>query len=391
MPTPAREPDLADPVEAARVTRALLENAITRHGVSDRPVGVFLSGGLDSGAVATLATRDLDRVRALTVTFPDSPAASEGQSAARVAAAIGAEHIEVPCTGAEVARLLPEVLGAMDQPSSDAVNTWIVCRAAREAGRVVCLSGLGGDEVFGGYPTFTLVPKLARMRSALRMVPSYLLRHASVAVAERAPGGRLARVLHAAPSLVGAYEAVRSLFTPSEVSALLNGEDGNAPGPSVDGSLPPAGSSDVEVVAFLELTRYLPRQLLRDTDSVSMAHSLEVRVPLLDDLVVDLVLRIPEPVRFAPRKALLAAAARCDPDSAKQPFTLPFDSWLHGPLKESVREALLSEELPLGKVLSAGGRRRLWTACVEGRTHWSRPWAVAMLRLWPVTNGFDWR
>jgi len=142
---------------------------------------------------------------------------------------------------------------------------------------------------------------------------------------------------------------------------------------------------------LLEMAHYLPNQLLRDTDQMSMAHSLEIRVPLLDDLVVRSALAIPADVRTAPGKALLARAAGLGSVNAKRPFALPFEQWMSGPLREAVREAVLSDQLPFADVIPTGFRRKLWQAFEAHRTHWSRPWAVAVLRLWPEANGFSWR
>jgi asparagine synthase (glutamine-hydrolysing) len=350
---------------------------VARHLVSDRPVGVFLSSGVDSGAVATVASRiSADPVRAFTVTFPDSRG-DEGAEAAAAARRIGAEHHEVPVSGAEVGRDLAAILGSMDQPTSDGVNTWLVCKAARESGLVVALSGLGGDELFGGYSSFELVPMLARVRSLVGVVPRRLRYAAARTAARRMPGRRLGRVLSSAPGFSGAYDAVRGLFSPAEIGwdSPRNGADPSADDPR-------------DVVTLLEATRYMPRQLLRDTDQMSMSHSLEVRVPLLDDEVVRVALSLPAATRTEPGKALLARASGLAGSSPKQPFELPFSRWMAGPLRETVREGLLSDELPFADLVPAGLRRRLWETI--GRTHWSRPWAVAVLRLWPRANGFDW-
>ncbi len=389
--SPVSEPDrdLLDPVYAAGVMSVALEDSVARHLVADRPVGVFLSGGLDSGAVTALAARAAGHIRTLTVTFPEVSGADEGPAAARVAARVGAEHMEVAVTGADVAELVPEALRAMDQPTWDAVNTWIVCRAARQENLVVCLSGLGGDEVFGGYPSFDLVPKLAQLRAVLRMLPGPMRREAAHAAARRFPGGRLVRALDGGGGLFGAYSAVRGLFSASEVDSLFSGSGVRVQNATPDGdagviSRGPAG------VGFLEMTHYLPNQLLRDTDAASMAHSLEVRVPLLDDVVVQIALAIPAEVRFQSRKGLLAHAAVLDSSETKRPFTLPFDRWIAGPLRDTVREGVLSDQLPFARTLRGEWRQRVWNAFEAGRVHWSRPWALAMLRLWPAANGFRW-
>jgi asparagine synthase (glutamine-hydrolysing) len=142
---------------------------------------------------------------------------------------------------------------------------------------------------------------------------------------------------------------------------------------------------------LLEMAHYLPNQLLRDTDQMSMSHSLEIRVPLLDDSLVKVALAMPASVRTRSGKALLAEAANIERLNVKRPFALPFEKWMRGPLKETVREGLLSSELPFSDLVAVDFRQRLWDAFESGRTHWSRPWAVAVLRLWPAANGFSWR
>lgn len=388
-PSVVSDPDLADEWDATRIVAAALEDAVCRHLVADRSVGVFLSGGIDSGAVATLAAQRSGRVRALTVTFPDS-SADEGARANELATRIGAEHVNVPMRGSDLVGSLPDVLRAMDQPTWDAVNTWIVCRAARAAGMVVCLSGLGGDEVFGGYPSFRLVPRIAVFATAASLVPRGLRQLVVRAASRAAPGGRLARATAAGPGMGGAYAALRGLFAPAEIAAMMESDfvRGSEPtdGPEADHS----DATSIERVGLLEMTRYLPDQLLRDTDSVSMSLSLEVRVPLLDDVVTRVALAVPPSVRFAPGKRLLAAAVAMAPGTAKRPFTLPFESWTRGPLYEPLREGILSDTLPFARVLRRAERVRLWSAFEARRAHWSRLWAVAMLRLWPVANGLAW-
>src|SRR5438067_4373145 len=153
--TPEQDGDGALARGAERLLRAALRDATARHLVADRPVGVFLSAGTDSAAVATLAAAG-GELRTLTVTFPDETS-DEGAAASALAERLGARHECVPVTGADAASALPDILAGMDQPTADGVNTWVVCRAAREAGLVVVLSGLGGDELFGGYASFRVL------------------------------------------------------------------------------------------------------------------------------------------------------------------------------------------------------------------------------------------
>jgi asparagine synthase (glutamine-hydrolysing) len=376
--SPEVTPDELLAKDAVRLVRGALSDSISRHLVADRPLGAFLSGGIDSGAVVTMAAK-AGAVRALTVTFPD--AHDEGDAAAELAEKVGARHDRVPVTGAEVAASMPDILRAMDQPTSDGVNSWIVCRATKQAGLVVALSGLGGDELFGGYPSARLVPRLARITGILAAIPAGVKARATGLAEGRMPGSRLGRTLTSPGGYAGAYQAVRSILPPLSPNGMhhqLTSALGTTAAPQ-------------DRVMLLEMAHYLPNQLLRDTDQMSMAHSLEIRVPLLDDSMVNVALALPAAVRTQPGKALLAQAANIERPKAKRPFALPFEHWMRGPLKETVKEGLLSHELPFGDTVPFEFRRRLWEAFEAGRTHWSRPWAMAVLRLWPAANDFSWR
>ena len=384
---PRFEASVADGDSEAALNDALTDS-VRRHLVADREVGLFLSSGVDSYAVAACASGG--GIRSLTVTFPDA-GKDEGAVARSRAASLGLLHEEVPITGPELAASMTDIVRAMDQPTSDGVNSWIVSRAASDAGLVVALSGLGGDELFGGYPSFEMVPRVARASRVLGVIPGSARRRLAVAIAAGQPGGRLARIVASPPGIAGAYRAVRGLFSPEdldhlgvmqwigrrEADCLLTLEE------------PPTGDPR-DQVAFLELTRYMRHQLLRDTDQMSMAHSIEVRVPLLDDRVVDTALAISPAVRNLPTKSLLQRAAGITVEGPKRGFTLPFDQWMRGPLRDWTREALLSDALPLGWLFARNRREQLWDAFEDHRVHWSRPWAIATLRAWADANELRW-
>lgn len=377
-----------EPVEelaegAFRLIRGALADSVARHLVADRPVGLFLSAGTDSRSVLRFAA-ERGEVRSLTVSFPEEEG-DESELAAKYASEVHAKHESIPVTGADVANWLPQILGSMDQPTSDGVNTWLVCKAAKEAGLVVVLSGLGGDELFGGYPSFEVVPRVATIQKILRAVPNSIRMAAAERMSAFAPGNRTSRMLTNIGGYAGAYQAVRGFFAPIRafgdpgVAALFpeNTSNGKRRDPT-------------DQVMLLELMNYLPRQLLRDTDTMSMAHSLEVRVPLLDDILVRAALSMPAHVRNEKGKALLLKAAGLESSGPKRGFTLPFEGWLRGPLRETVREGLMSEKLPFCDLIGPDFRKRVWDSFEAGRTHWSRPWSIAVLRLWPQANGFDW-
>ena len=205
-------------VEAAPVLRDALGDAIGRHLVADREVGLFLSGGVDSGAIANVAV-EAGILRSLTVTFPEV-GDDEGAAAARTASRLGLKHEEVPVSGGDMVAALTDIAAAMDQPTSDGVNSWLVSRAAHDAGLVVALSGVGGDELFGGYPSFQLVPRVAAATVALRFAPSALRRRIADAVVARRPGSPGSRLLMAPPGFGGAYLAVRCLFGARDLDRL---------------------------------------------------------------------------------------------------------------------------------------------------------------------------
>ncbi|HUR77374.1 MAG TPA: asparagine synthase (glutamine-hydrolyzing) [Acidimicrobiales bacterium] len=372
--------DLLDRTRAVEEVRSAVGDAVARHLVADRTVGVFLSSGTDSSAVAALAARTGPQ-RSLTVRFPDEPELDEGALAAATANRLGFDHTEVPTTGEDAAAGFPQFLKALDSPTADGFNSWLVCRAARQAGLVVALSGLGGDELFAGYRTFDLVPRLSRVLPVINRLPPPA-RYAAARVLRTNERSRpFARALAAGTGPAAAYHATRGLFDCGELAEL-----GLAPPvlASLDRSPHP-----LDAVTLLELGAYLRDQLLPDSDTTSMAHSLEVRVPLLDDRVVAAALALPPSVRRQ-GKDLLAEAADLGPRTAKRTFTLPIARWLRGPLRTVIRTAILDDDLAYREYLPHGFRARLWRDFESGRDHWSKVWAVGVLRLWPEANGFAW-
>ena len=397
IPAPGATAPDAD--TAVRELQDRLADAVRCHLVSDVPLGVFLSGGVDSGAiVAMMREAGHGQIRTFSITFPES-ALDEGPDAARVAARYGTDHTAREVRGSDVAAELDHVIAALDQPTVDGLNTYYVSRLTRESGVIVALSGLGGDELFGGYRSFQQVPRLlAWQHAAARLGPA---RPALAAALGVLPGPRSAKLregLAAPPTIQAAYLTVRGLFSGDEISTLL------APGPLRDagreldaaravGALAPALPDDpVAATAMLELRAYMHNQLLRDTDVMSMAHSLEVRVPFLDHPLVEFAAGLPAPLRTNghPPKRLLrrALADRLPPtETAKRGFAFPMDEWVRGALRPRVEEAL-REGVGSG-LLRARAVAALQARVDSGRAHWSRLWALVVLVLWLRAVGSD--
>ncbi len=390
--------DLDGAVEAARraapraaadavvATRERLEESVRLHLVSDVPLGVFLSGGIDSSALAALAAEGRPQpLTTLSVAFEER-ALSEAAYARRMAARVGADHHEVLLRAPDVFADLGAFFAAMDQPTADGLNTWCIARAAREAGLTVVLSGLGGDEVFWGYDHLRRTAALGLARAVMAALPAAVRRGVTRlgpmagALLARPGLDRLAAL--EAPTPPGVYHLVRGLFPRATVRDLLGASEGDleAAAPALTGDAR-AGAGDLrEALTRLEFSHYLGDQLLRDTDVMGMAHSIEARVPYLDHRLVETVLGLPAALkldRARPKPLLLDALGDRLPreiwDRPKMGFTFPMAAWMRERAPELERLCLEDKRLQRSAV------EAVWSAFAAGRSHWSRPWALLVL------------
>ena len=405
----AREPHKPrDPSSAGKQLRPLLEDAVRTHLIADVPVGLFLSSGLDSGAIAALAAQARGGIRSFTLTFPGT-AFDEAELARLAANRFKTKHTEVPLGGESVLARLDEALSALDQPTMDAINTYFVSWAAREVGLKVALSGLGGDELFAGYQTFEDTPRLSRLIGCARYVPRAVRRMTAPLIAGLAArlgspdAARKAAAAWAYPdTLPHPYFFARTLFPPGQLERIIEprfrpstvNADGVTLEPTWLGWLERTADEarklqPVAGVSWLEMRTYMASTLLRDTDAVSMAQSLEVRVPLLDTPVVEFVGSLPDDARRRPgaQKALLVEALGdlLPPEilaQRKRTFTLPWEEWLRGPLRARMEASFADPAPPLAAYLRPGGVRSVWTDFLAEKTTWSRPWSLYVLNEW---------
>jgi asparagine synthase (glutamine-hydrolysing) len=339
----ARANDARD--DLAQIRSALLDS-VRHHLVADVPVGAFLSAGIDSGTLVGLM-RDAGHadIQTVTLAFDELRSTDDDEAplAAEVARTYGTRHTTRRIAESEFRADLPRILDAMDQPSIDGINTWFVSKSAKELGLKVAISGLGGDELFGGYSSFRDIPLWniwTRIPSRIPLLGRLLRAGAAASglngslVSPKAAG-----ILEYGGTFPGAYLLRRGVFMPWELDTVLDRETARLglqrlrPLALVASALEPEPKSDFAKVAALEASLYMRNQLLRDTDWASMAHGLEVRVPLADSRLLEAV--APVVLRNGAvdgKKALAAAPLVPLPQAvatrAKTGFTTPIASWL---------------------------------------------------------------
>ena len=384
--------------------RALLEDAVRSHLIADVPVGVFLSSGVDSTAIATLASKAQVGIHTFTVSFPDIEF-SEASIARRTAQRLGTQHCEAVISGEEMVLRLPEAVAALDQPSMDGVNTYFVSWAARQAGLKVALSGLGSDELFGGYASFRTTVKVARVAGAAGFVPEGLRRLSAAGIKRTSFFGsapdafRKIMASWLQPKLFPhPYFFTRALFAPQAFANRLNGGTPRLNSMAWyqwlgDAANQSRSMDNFTQVSWLELRSYMVNTLLRDTDAMSMRNSLEVRVPFLDTPLVEYVLALPESQKRRyrrPKALLIEALGNLLPDEVvnqpKRTFTFPWEHWMRGKLGERVAVGLGDWSPALREILDVKFGQTVWRNFLLGRTTWSRPWSLYVLNEWIKRN-----
>lgn len=355
------------------LTREALLDSVQHHFVSDVPVGIFLSGGIDSTALLALAKLNHHENVSTCSIAVDDEAADESPIARRTAAHFGANYHEMRLDASTAQQLFADFLQRLDQPTIDGLNTFTVSALARQQGMKVVLSGLGGDELFGGYASFSIIPKMLRWHQALCFVPgaAALLDHG------KPQHRRMADFVRSRGTVEDAFRALRGIFSQGEATKLTAWITGSEPAifnlqsstfssPSSSFLPPPSSfaSSPLDAISEMEITRYMRNQLLRDSDVMSMAHGLELRVPFVDRSLFEAITRIPAAQRLLPNKKLLIDAVPEVPDwvvnQKKRGFLFPYQKWLGGNWGEELARVTQGAPVPM--------------------PNWYQKWSVFVLR-----------
>lgn len=402
--------------ELVTLVRNSLEESVRLQMVSDVQLGAFLSGGVDSSLlVALMARNSSHRIKTFSVGF-DAEGASmdESDDAEKTARFLGTDHARVVVKGQDVRDRIQHIAAALDQPSVDGVNSYFVSLAARQA-VTVAISGTGGDELFAGYPWFiTMVANAEReLRNPLRSRVGGL-----VASLARWPvfdsmmfgrlGGRL-DVVRSSYGFVSRYARIYQIFGVCGAARFLSpairavATVGRDPGLDINRADEIPTAPSLERVSALCLRGYTQNQLLRDIDAVSMAHSLEVRVPFLDPLLADLALSLPRTAKLGSlagvqnpetasyrdtgtKKILVDIGAGLLPPGMdmqpKRGFGMPFDIWMKGPLRDVFNDALSPMTVKKRGLFDEVEVGRLKEDFLAGKGSWPQPWLLMMTELW---------
>lgn len=384
---------------------AILRDAVLSHLVSDVPVGVFLSGGIDSSALVAVLAQNGVRANTFSLVFAEEEF-NEAQHSREVARRFGTDHHEISISQQDTLAALPAALRAMDQPTIDGINTYLVSAKTRAAGVKVALTGLGADEMFAGYSNFRRVPRMEMFSRKVGRMPNFARRPLAASLALLAGKSDRSRKLAALaatgdslvrPYFVHPYFLVRTLFGAADREELFSANDLQGSQQSLDHTLQEAVAASefldpVNRVSYLESTFYMRNTLLRDSDFMSMAHGLELRVPFLDRALVEACFRIPgkKKVQGSSPKSLLLASLGVElpreiVNRPKRGFTLPFERWLRSEMKPVVEDALLNTDWAQTSI-SATPVREVWNRFLAGKTSWSRPWSLFVLASWCEQN-----
>lgn len=396
----------ADDREAVVELESVLARAVTRQQMSDVPLGAFLSGGIDSSTIVALMQASAQRpVQTFTIGFAEADY-DESAHARAVANHLGTQHTELRVSPDEARDVIPLLPTLYDEPFADSsqIPTYLVSKLARRT-VTVCLTGDGGDEVFGGYNRYSWMRKLQRVPAPMRRAAAHALRILGPAQWDRAlqlvqrgvpRAGRLRAAGDKAHKLAGVLERdserdmYERLVTAWPDPTELVADGGNVAAFADMWDLPDSAMSVEERMMVIDALTYLPDDILCKVDRASMGVSLETRVPFLDPAVIELAWRLPLRMKirggqgkWIVRQLLERHVPRQLFDRPKMGFGVPIDAWLRGPLRPWAEELLQESRLQREGFLNPQAIRRMWDAHQSGRSNWQHPlWNALMFQSW---------
>jgi asparagine synthase (glutamine-hydrolysing) len=393
LPSPASV--TTPPSDLLEQVRAKLEDALASQLISDVPLGAFLSGGIDSTAIAALMQRTASRVpRTFSIIFEEKKY-DEREFSRLAARHIGTDHSELILGGQDVRDALGTALSAFDQPSMDGLNTYFVSQTTKQAGLTVALSGVGGDELFGGYDSYSKALLVERVGRKVDQIPSgargLLAKLVCCRLGQKEQYRRLADLLRTRGH---PYFISRQVFGPGQVARLLEDQvaassEGWEPARFQKLQQEASGYDPINRASAFELQTYMLSTLLRDTDQMSMAHALEVRVPLIDHELVEFMFTVPGPSKLDPawpKPLLTRSLGDALPQECvhrpKRGFELPFATWLRESLLDQMHSTFVAPSTDEVSPFTKQGLATLWGAFERGQLGWSRIWGVFVLRHW---------
>jgi asparagine synthase (glutamine-hydrolysing) len=387
--------------EIKKRVRELLYKSVERRLVSDVPLGTFLSGGIDSSIIAgVMAETNPEQTNAFTIAF-DEENYDESDYAELIAKKFNLNHTKVKLRAQDFLNELPTALDAMDSPSGDGLNTYVVSKAIRKSGIVVGMSGVGGDELFAGYPIFKQYLQLKKYGSLFkysspvrRLVQPFFPVH----------NNKLSRLKHLlqlkATEIADVYPLFRQILSATDIEKLANIN----PQKGFPGHLQLALEeqrhslkkySFISQVSIADYMGYTQHVLLKDMDQMSMASSLEVREPFFDTELVEYVLRVPDKYKMgaSPKSLLVDAAHPILPDiiinRRKQGFVLPYDHWIRNELSTFCKEKINS--LSNRPIFNRKAILEYWQQYLnkQNNIRWTDIWILIVLENWLQKNNVE--
>lgn len=353
--------------QAQEYIHQALKAAVNRQLVADAPLGVFLSGGIDSSIITLLANQQHQNLKTVSIFF-DEGAYDESRYQNAVAAQIQGERFARLVKQQDFNTYLPQIINAMDMPTTDGINSWFISKYAHEDGLKAVLSGIGADELFGGYPSFKRIKNL----KYLRTLPNQLLGATRHFKADKYKKLSYLQYDH----YLADYLLLRGIFVPDDIAKILDADVKQVDEVLFgDCSYPTIKSYDEQLAADFETNLYMQNQLLRDTDVMSMSHGLEVRVPFLDEEFKKMVQSIAPQIRFEnkpPKKLLIDSFKDLLPEAVwnrpKMGFSFPLQQWM------KQHDYISNESLYTNKTAKS-----IITQFKNGGVHWSKAFMLYQL------------